>query len=226
MANSFRRVIQRPSDVEEGDWARLAELIGEAVSRQRDLAADSPNILQYSGDVQPCEDGSGLYIEHEPATAMPLGGLFDADAPAIRPAQLLRLTAAVFGALRTAHGGGGSPAMAHGAVCPGSVLFAPDGVTKLTDFGFASAFCEVLGEESYINMAVGIGGEDASDTTITGTWEVLARDEFGHDGRICAFIDPEKYGSQSFNAFEPASDVISAAFVLHPSRNLTGTPQL
>jgi len=169
MPKSFRRIFRRPSETGDGDWNRLTALIAEAVERQQEVAQQSPNVLNFTSEVLPCDDGCGCYIEHEPAMAMGLGGLFDPNAPVVPPAQLLRMTAAVFGALQTALEEGKEHGLAHGAVCPGVVLFAPDGTPKLTDFGFAGAVCSVLGEEAYVDLAVDVS--TASDATITGLWE-------------------------------------------------------
>lgn len=215
MAKSFRRIIRRPSQLDDGDWTRLTTLIADAVERQRQAAQQSPHVLAFLGEPSPCKDGNGCYIEHEPAMAMPIGGLFDAQAPVVPPSQLLRVSAAVFGALQAALRAGSQRGLVHGAVCPGVLLFAPDGAPKVTDFGFAPAICSVLGEDAYIDLAIEPGMGSDADATITGVWEVVPRDDLEHDGRICAFIDPEKYGSHAFSAFEAASDVISAAFVLH-----------
>ena len=215
MAESYRRIIRRPSGVDDGSWSRLGELLAEAVKRQGRLASESSHILRLLGGLQELADGSGFFVEHESATAMPIGGFFDRSAPTVHESELLRMTVAVFEALRTAHVREGERPVAHGAVCPGVIGFAPDGAAKITDFGFAPAICDVLGEEAYVNLAIGPEEGTEPGMCVTGAWEVLTRDEYERDGRICAFIDPEKYGSDSLGAFEPASDIIAAAFILH-----------
>ncbi|MCH7814134.1 MAG: hypothetical protein IID40_08960, partial [Planctomycetes bacterium] len=220
MPETFRRVIARPDEVDDADWSRLGEALGEAVAKQRQLVAGSPHVLRFTGDLGRQDDGRAYFVEHEPASAMPVGGLFNKSAPPLHESQLLRVTVALFDALRQAHAAEGKRPFAHGAVCPGTVLFAPDGVAKLTDFGFAPALCAVLGPERYINLAVGPPEADSpAETrpglTITGCWEVLTPDDFERDDRICAFVDPEKYGAHELTGFEAASDVIGAAFILH-----------
>ncbi|MHC4093280.1 MAG: hypothetical protein ACYSVY_23925 [Planctomycetota bacterium] len=216
MAESYRRVIARPDGVDGGDWSRLGEMLAAAVDRQQQqIAAQSPHVLRFTGGLQEREDNSAFFVEHEPASAMPIGALFDRSAPPLHESQLLRVTVALFDALRAAHAPQQQRPTAHGSVCPGVVLFAADGVAKVTDFGFAPAVYSALGEQRYINLAVGPAERGRPGTQITGRWEVLTADEFERDDRICAFIDPEKYGNHTLNAFEPGSDVISAGFVLH-----------
>ncbi|MHC4234623.1 MAG: serine/threonine-protein kinase, partial [Planctomycetota bacterium] len=216
MAESYRRVIARPDGVDDGDWSRLGEMLAAAVDRQQQqIAAQSPHVLRFTGGLQEREDNSAFFVEHEPASAMPIGALFDRSAPPLHESQLLRVTVALFDALRAAHAPQQQRPTAHGSVCPGVVLFAADGVAKVTDFGFAPAVYSALGEQRYINLAVGPAERGRPGTQITGRWEVLTADEFERDDRICAFIDPEKYGNHTLNAFEPGSDVISAGFVLH-----------
>ncbi len=215
MAQSYRRVIRRPADAGDSDWEKLGEALTAAVERQDQIASQTTHVLQFHGGLQQLPDGSGFYVEHEPAKAMAIGGLFDQSAPAMRESELLRVTVAMFDALRVAHACEGQRPIVHGAVCPRVLLFAPDGTAKITDFAFASAFCSVFGTEAYVNLAVNPVEAGPGEVQVTGMWEVLSRDEYERDGRICAFIDPEKYGTESLHAFEPASDVISAAFVLH-----------
>ena len=214
MADSYRRLLKRPAGVGGSDWSRLGRLLADAVRRQRQFADQSPHVLRFIGELTE-HDQDTYFVEHEPASPMPLGGLFNPSAPAVHQSQLLRVTVALFDALRSAHTGQEPHPIAHGGVCPGVVLFAPDGAAKLTDFGFAGALCEVLGTDSYVNLAVGPPESDPGDVHLTGAWEVLAPDRFDRDDRICAFIDPEKYGTHALGAFEPGSDVIAAGFVLH-----------
>lgn len=215
MADSYRRVIRRPDGIEDDDWFRLRESLADAVSRQESLAAESPHVLRPQGGLQDEPGGSEVYVDHEPASPMPIGTLFNPSAPMLNPAQLLRVTTAVFDALRIAHSPPEGKPSVHGGVCPGTILFAPDGTTKVADFGFAPAICSVLGVDRYINLAAGPPNGGSADSRITGLWEVLTPDEFTRDDRICAFIDPEKYGDHTLHAFESASDVISAGVVLH-----------
>ncbi len=214
MANSHRRLFRRPPDIADADWSRLRDLLADAVKRQHDFARQSPHVLRFVGRLEQ-SDPDTFWIAHEPASPVPAGGLFNPESPVVSAPQLIRLGAALFEALNAAHAHGTSALRAHGGVCPGVVLFAQGGTAKLTDFGFAPAVCQVLGADSYVNLAVGPPGGEPPDPQVTGVWEVLPPDVFDRDDRICAFIDPEKYGTGVLTAFEPGSDIIAAGFILH-----------
>ncbi|MCH8966518.1 MAG: hypothetical protein IID43_02480, partial [Planctomycetes bacterium] len=215
MAECYRRIIHRPAGVDDSSWSRLGELLSDAVDRQQELASHTKHVLRFEGGLQPLDDATGYFVEHEPATSLSIGGLFDPSAPALHEVQLVRVTAALYEALGAAQTAEGSGPKAHGTVCPGVILFAPDGTAKVTDFSLGPAVCTALGEEAYLNLAVNPVATGSPGTYVTGSWEILAREEFTRDGRLCAFIDPQKYGAQTLSAFEPVSDVIAAAFVLH-----------
>ena len=89
----------------------------------------------------------------------------------------------------------------HGGICGGVVLRSADGIEKLTDFGFAAAVANVLGVDGYMNLAVSARDTGDEMTRATRAWEVLDSAEFERDDRICSFIDPEKYGSQTLHPF-------------------------
>ncbi|MHC4233741.1 MAG: hypothetical protein ACYSUQ_01360 [Planctomycetota bacterium] len=128
---------------------------------------------------------------------------------------MLRVAAALFDALRASHSPDQRRPGTHGGLCPGVLLTTADGIDKVSDFGVAPAICKVLGVDSYVNLAAGPGPRDAAEPDATGTWEVLASDEFEREDRVCSFIDPEKYGNRVLGSFEPGSDIIAAGFILH-----------
>lgn len=228
MSTRHLRIIRRPTDVDDAAWTRLGDAVAAAVEQQRKLAGQSPHILEPRSN--PTEEDGGLVFEHEPATPRDFKPLYDPDAPKAEPAALIKTTEAVFDALAAAHSArSGERSYAHGGLCPGTLLTAPDGTLKITDFGIAPAICQALGTDAYVSLAVTSGappegapplidaegrGTDGS-ATVTGAWEVLDPHVFDRDDRICAFIDPEKYGTRALAAFEPPSDVIAAGFLLH-----------
>lgn len=213
MAQAHRRVILKPAGLSESDSSRLAEMLATAIERQQQLASESVHVLQFIGGLQETEQA--FYVEHEPAEALPAEGLFDQDASGAEDKQLLRLAAALFDALAAAHGTEQQRPQSHGGLCPGALLISPDGIEKMSDFGFAPAICATLDVESYVNLAVSPKTEGSPETQATGAWEVLSPDEFERQDRLCAFIDPEKYGTQTLRSFEPGSDIIAAGFILH-----------
>lgn len=214
MGDVYRRVILKPAGLDERRAGQLRDALAAAVGLQKHLAGLSPHILQIIGELQ--EDADSFFFEHEPARGLDVGDLFQSAGEPIDAQRLTRMAVAVVDALRAAHEYRQPRPAAHGAVCPGVVAVSADGVEKLTDFGIAAALYAALGEDGYKNLAVGPpvgtipGGETAS-----GVWQVLPAHTFDRDDRICAFIDPEKYGSQSFGSFEPTSDIVSAGILLH-----------
>jgi hypothetical protein len=86
---------------------------------------------------------------------------------------------------------------------------------KLTDFSFARVICETLGVKSYIELAVGPADIPSSTHRTTGCWQVLREDDHTRDDRLCAFVDPYKYGTSALATFERASDVIALGIFLH-----------
>ena len=215
MAKTYRRVILKPPEVSDDQWSRLGRLLAAAVDYQRRLAANSPHVLGLMGEVRLAEGGGAYYVEHEPANPIGIKPLFDPEGPKTAERQLLGMSVALFDALRVVHAGEGGALKSHGGLCPGVILVDPDGVEKVTDFGFAPALCEALGVERYVELAVGPREADAPEVHITGAWEVLAPEEFERHDRICAFIDPEKYGRRNLSTFESGSDIIAAGFILH-----------
>ncbi len=215
MAAIYRRGIIRTVQTDESAWAELTEKLQAAVERQNELANACPHVLRFKGSLQAAADNQSLVIEHEPATTIPIGPLFSDSSAPVPAAHLLRVTAALYEALAAAHGGSGGAPLAHGCICPGVVLYTPDGQVKVSDFGFAQAICSVLGPQEYLNLAVGPTSQDVPSGTTFCMWEVQAPDEFSRDDRICGFVDPEKYGTHTLTAFEHGSDIIGAGFVLH-----------
>jgi len=213
MPQVYRRVILKPSGLGDPDSSRLGEMLTTAVELQGHLSSKSAHVLQFVGGLQEVE--GAFFVEHEPANALAIDGLFDSGAPGAEDQQLLRLTAALFDALRVAQMGDQQLPRVHGGLCPGVVLISPDGIEKITDFAFAPAICATLGVDSYLNLAVSPSTGGPADLRGSGVWEVLTPDEFERHDRICAFLDPEKYGTQMLDTFEPGSDVIAAAFILH-----------
>ncbi len=206
MADVFRRVVLKPPAATPEHLAQLLHALAEAVETQRRLATQCPYILQPTGALD--QDEHALYVAHEPATPLAPRELFDPDAPLIPPDQLFQAAVALLDALATAHRTGAGRAAVHGGLCPGVILHDADGLLKVADFGFAPAICKVLGVESYLNLAVG------PQAAGTGVWEVLPRDVTDRDDRLCAFIDPDRYGQEALGSFEPGSDLIAAGFIL------------
>jgi serine/threonine protein kinase len=154
MSTRHRRIIRRPEGVEDSAWSRLADLLAAAVEQQRRLAAQSPNVLGPRSGLDTLEDGS-LSFAHEPAEPSAIAALFDSRAAKAAPEMLLRWTAEVFSALSAAHGPRpGERPVSHGGICPGTILTTPGGQAKVTDFGFAPAFCQALGADAYVNLAI------------------------------------------------------------------------
>ena len=221
MATRHHRIIRRPAEVSDEVWTRLRRLLDDAVRHQRQLASESPHILDFLTDLEDGDDGA-LIVTHEPATPLPISELFRPDSPPAEAERLVRTSQEVFSALAAAHTPAVGRPVVHGGVCPGVFLFTPDGQAKISDFGFAPAFAQILGTDSYVNLAVGLGlpsesgsPQPESDGGLTAVWEVLDPYAFGRDDRLCGFIDPEKFGSQSLGTFEVGSDIISVGFVLH-----------
>jgi len=215
MTRRYRRVIHRPASVTNTQWARLQEALAHAIHRQKLLADESPHVLRFIDDLEEETDSGALYIEHEPARVISVTELYNPETTRADEATLVQTALGLFSALAAEHGKESRRPTAHGGVCPGTLLFGADGTAKLTDFGFAEAVCGVLGVDAYLNLAVGPRTGNASDEDITAVWEVLDPTDFERDDRLCAFIDPQKYGSRTLEAFEPGSDVIAASFVLH-----------
>ncbi len=219
MANACRRFILKPPGLAEAEAARFAEKLGAAIEAQNRLARDTPHILTFTGGVQQTE--TAFYIEHESATSLAPGKIFDPAADMADEAQLIDVAAALFNALRVAHAGRKTGPIVHGGLCPGVLVLDENGIWKVTDFGFAQAVCDVFGVTSYVNLAIGPKAGGPPDKSASGAWEVLPADEYDRDDRICAFIDPEKYlaemdrGEKALATFEAGSDIIAAGFILH-----------
>jgi len=205
MSDGFRRLILPPATVDAERTARLADALQDAVHAQNRLAANSPYILRFVG---PLEEQDGvLSVAHEPATPLNAADLFDPSKPLMEPAELVRLLVALADALAAAHGGGGARTVVHGGLCPGVLLMGVDGLPRVTDFGFAPAVCKTLGVDPYLNLAV------RPHATGTGAWEVLPLSVVDRDDRLCAYIDPDKYGSETLASFETGSDIVAAGMV-------------
>ncbi|MHC5111670.1 MAG: hypothetical protein ACYTHJ_17535 [Planctomycetota bacterium] len=214
MAEPNRRVIFKVQDLDDAARAQLAEQLEAAVDWQQALAAKSPHVLQFISGVQ--ESEKAFWIEHEPASPyFDVQTLFDGQMPELDTKKMMRVACALIHALKVAHESKSGEFGAHGAVCPGTVLITPDGIEKVSDFGFANVVCNTLGPDAYLNLAISHQTMAAEEMEATGAWEVLSPDEFDREDRLCAFIDPEKFGNGVYNSFEPRSDIIGAAFVLH-----------
>lgn len=216
MPEVYRRVVLKPPGLSANASVQLKERLAAAVQLQQRLATESPHVLQLIGRLE--EDEHSFFVEHEPAQGLDVNSLFDQQAPPVDQALLkllLRMTAALADALRVAHSGTGRQRIVHGGLCGGVVLETSDGVHKVADFGFAPGICAVLGVESYLELAVRPNPEGPPVPQGTGVWEVLSPEEATRDDRICGFIDPDKYGSQTLNTFEPGSDVMAAGILLH-----------
>ncbi|HEY3245601.1 MAG TPA: serine/threonine-protein kinase [Phycisphaerae bacterium] len=211
----YRRLFLKPAGISKKDATRLGKQLASAVEVQKALAVQSPHVLELLGELR--EDEQSFYIDHEPAEPMPLAAIFDPTLPGAGEQQLLLVARALFDVLKLVHGNprpsaAQPPLSVHGGLCGGVLLSSADGVEKISDFGFATAACNVLGVDSYLNLAV--SPRDAASSA-TGAWEILAPDEFERADRLCAFIDPEKYGANKLANFEPSSDIIAAGILLH-----------
>ncbi|MCH7807623.1 MAG: hypothetical protein IIB60_00235 [Planctomycetes bacterium] len=214
MALVHQRVILKPPGLSGDDCAKLAERLAEAVAWQQELAAKSPHVLQLTGSLS--ESDSAFTVEHEPATPLlEPSALFDASATKCDEESLLNTAAALFDALRVAHATQRKRLRAHGGLCLGVLLRSDDGIEKITDFGIVPAVFSAIGTEAYLNLAVRPVEEGPPEVLATGAWEVLDPDEFDREDRLCAFVDPEKYGLARHEGFEPGSDAIAAGFILH-----------
>lgn len=211
MPDEPRRVILRPPQATADQWAELQQAVADAVSLQGRLAAKSPYVLQFTGPLQAQDDA--LFVPHEPATPWTPRELFDTGQPPAPWEQLVTITAALLDALAAAHApSGGVRPTVHGGLCPGVLLTGGDGLVKLTDFGFAPAVAKVFGADGYVNLAAGPGS--AEHSAASGVWEVVPGDVIDRDDRVCAFVDPDKYGQAALTTFEAGSDVIAAGFLL------------
>lgn len=212
MPEADRRVVLLPSGTSEESASKLAAALRAAVDGQRRLAEKSNYILHLTGEVR--RTPAGFEIPHEPAEGLPQDALYEPAAAKADAEQLLQIAAALFEALRTAHAGDGGRALTHGGLCPGTLLRDENGQYKVSDFGFAQAVCQALGEDSYANLAIG-PPRDGGQAAASACWEVLSADEYGRDDRLYAFIDIEKYATRMLRSFESASDIFSAGVVLH-----------
>lgn len=211
MPDEPRRVILRPPLATAAQWAELQQAVAEAVSLQGRLAAKSPYVLQFTGPLQAQDDA--LFVPHEPATPWTPREFFDTGQPPAPWEQLVTITAALLDALAAAHApSGGVRPTVHGGLCPGVLLTGGDGLVKLTDFGFAPAVAKVFGADGYVNLAASPGS--AEHSAASGVWEIVPGDVVDRDDRLCAFVDPDKYGQGTLTTFEAGSDVIAAGFIL------------
>ena len=209
MGESYRRLISKPVDISDADTAALADRLARDVQLQRELAAQSPHVLQFTSELKTNDEG--FYVEHEPAIVHPIP-YFIPDAAVAEEEDLLRWAIALADSLRVAHTHPQSAV--HGGLCPGVIVTTPDGIQKVTDFGFAPSICAALGVDSFLNLCVRNRADDSGDVKETGVWEIVSPDN-EQDDRICGFVDPQKYGNQTLHTFEPMSDIIGAGIILH-----------
>ncbi|MFH1109193.1 MAG: hypothetical protein V1790_08375 [Planctomycetota bacterium] len=213
MADVHRRVVPKPADATPDRLDLLRGGLQEAVRLQSELAGKSLHVLQLCGDLQ--EDETCFFVEHEPAEAVEAGPLFDPQGPRADELHLLTAAVGLTDALRAAHARDAPKQAVHGGICPGVVLTDSAGTMKLTDFSFARVICETLGVKSYIELAVGPADIPSSTHRTTGCWQVLREDDHTRDDRLCAFVDPYKYGTSALATFERASDIIALGIFLH-----------
>jgi serine/threonine protein kinase len=208
----FRRVIVKPVDISTKQSNLLAEGLRTAIALQQRLAKDSAHVLTLHGDLQ--SDERYFFVEHEPATPLLAAPLFTRDLPPIDRKMLSDMLAGVVDALQACHAVRTNATAVHGGLCPAVLLSTADGAIKVSDFGFASAIAEALGERSYQALAV-VPTRDHSESEGTATWRVLPPEVTDCDDRICGFIDPEKCGTRMYGSFEPLSDIVSAGVILY-----------
>jgi len=220
MPETPQRVILKPPDAPPDRLERLRDALCDAIATQNRLAAKSPYILRFVGALE--EDEHAFTAAHESAAPLNVAELFDPSKAAAPVEELLRATSALADALAVAHAPAGGRPVVHGGLCPGTILLAPDGLLKVTDFGFAPAVCKSFGVDSYLNLAVGPPAEPTPDTgggrytpKGSGVWEVLSGDILDRDDRLCAFVDPDKYGTEALTSFEPGSDVVAAGLIVY-----------
>lgn len=213
MAQVYRRIILIPPDSSEAARAELENNLRAAYELQRKLSRETPHVLRPFG--APTLENGIFQFDHEPAAPIEFKYFFDRDDTGISTEELLSAAFALVEALRAAHAASDG-AIAHGGLTPGVLLRTKEGIWKVSDFRIAPSFCETLGIQHYLNLAIGPRKSEQAGVIITGAWEVLPEHEYERDDRICAFIDPEKYaavldhGENVLATFEPGSDVIAA----------------
>ncbi len=213
MSQLYRRVVLKPPDLDEQARARLAKGLDAAIETQKQFGSRSPHVLQLVGTLQ--EDEHCFFVEHEPASPLPLADLFDPTAPGADRETIWRMSIALLDSLRAAHATQARQPVVHGGLCPGVLLRDLNGVEKVADFAFGPAICDALGEQRFLNLAVQAAKAGTLIEGATGIWEVLHPNVPDRDDRICAFIDPEKYGTQLYRSFERSGDVVAAGFLLY-----------
>ncbi len=214
MPHADRRIILLPAGLPADKTAALRSAVAAAAEIQQRLADKSQHVLHLTGRVELVDDT--IVIGHEPASPLqecePSPRFFDPTKPGADPERLMSAAGALFNAMRAAHTGESGRPTVHGGISPGVLLIDENDVIKIADFGVAQAIAAVLGEEAYLNAAVGPRGELPG---VSGAWEMLEPHVESRDDRICAFIDPAKHADPALlKTFESASDVIAAAFVL------------
>ncbi len=211
MGIPFRRVILKPAGLSKKGLAELARRLSVCVRVQQELALRSPNVLGLIGKLQ--QNEQAFFVEHEPAVP-PAANLFNRKAPVANEEELLRWATALLDGLRVAFNHDADLPAVHGSLCAATLLTSPDGVEKISDFGFAPALCAVLDVEQYKNLSAEPHGDGPPEQQGTAVWKVLAP-ESESDNRICGFIDPDKYGNPAtLGTFEPGSDVFAAGILL------------
>lgn len=213
MPGEYHRQILKPAQATDEGLARLRRGLESAVKVQQRLAAQSPHILHFLGKLEEHEDY--FFVRHEPANPIDVSSLYDPAAPLPKEKTLLQWSAALADALRVAHDSQTGKASIHGGINCGALLQTPEGIEKLSDFGFAPAICAALGVESYLELAIGPPPSAEEHGEVTACWQTLSPEVDDRDDRICGFIDPDKYGSGIHDAFEAGSDIIAMGIALH-----------
>lgn len=214
MPNADRRVILLPAGLPADKTVALRSAVTAAAEVQQRLADKSQHILHLTGRIELVDNT--IVIGHEPASQLPecepSPRFFDPTKPGADPERLMSAAGALFNAMRAAHTGESGRPTVHGGICPGVLLVDENDIMKVADFGIAQAIAAVLGDEAYLNAAVGPRSDMPG---VSGAWEILEPHVESRDDRICAFIDPAKHADPALlKTFESASDVIAAAFVL------------
>ncbi len=205
---THRRLFLKPPGANPNKIAQLKTQLANAIDIQKALACQSVNILPPLTDLE--ETRRTFTIEYAPAHPINTTALFNPNTPPPDNNALFNATATAFDALRTAHAPPTGKPVVHGGICPGTLLLDDNDNLLITDFGWAQAICKTLGPTAYLNLAIGY---DPDHNAVV--WQILDNATADRDDRICGFIDPQKYGSRQITTFEPTSDIIAAAFVLH-----------
>ncbi len=213
MAAAFRRVVLKPPGLTDEQTAQLRADLETCVEQQAELASRSRHVVNFTGPLEETE--SCFTIEHEPGRAIPTQSLLDQNASRVAPQELLSIAIALMDSLRAGISANGGKTIVHGGICGGVLLQTPDGAWRVSDFGMAPAICAALGPEQYIELAVAGDVELDAPRKGTAVWEIVPADDENRDDRLCGFVDPHKYATDSLAIFEPRSDIISCGILLH-----------